>query len=125
MLCDVFLVFYTQSLVLMLQYHIPKQTNILLFPCLYGMFFYVFVVLYTQSLVLKLQHHISTTKQFTVPLFTQYIMLCVLCVCCILHTITCTKVTTSHLNNKTIYRSLVYTVCSVLCSLYLTHTFLY
>ena len=32
------------------------------------------------------------------------------CVCCILHTITCTNVTISHINNQTFYRSRVYTV---------------
>ena len=76
------------------------------------MFFYVFVLFYTQSLVLMLQYHISTTKHSTVPLFIRYVLLCV---CCILHTITCTNVTISHLNNQTFYRSLVYTVCSFMC----------
>ena len=96
--------------------HINK--NILPFPCLYGMFFHVFVVFYTQSLVLMLQYHISTTKHSTVPLFIRYVLLCV---GCILHTITCTNVTISHINNQTFYRSHVYTVCSFMCLLYFTH----
>ena len=76
------------------------------------MFFDVFVVFYTQSLVLKLQYHISTTKNSTVPLFILYILSCV---CCILHTITSTNVTISHINNQTFYHSFVYTVCSFMC----------
>ena len=78
------------------------------------MFFYVFVVFYTQSLVLMLQYHISTTNHSNVPLFIRY---AILYVCCILHTITCTNVTKSHINNQTFYRSLVYMVCSVICLL--------
>jgi hypothetical protein len=89
-----------------------QQPNILPFPCLYGMFLYVFVVFYTQSLVLMLQYQISTTKHSTVPLFIWYVLLCL---CCILHTITCTNVTISHITNQTLYRSLVYTVCSCMC----------
>jgi ABC-type siderophore export system fused ATPase/permease subunit len=85
---------------------------------LYGMFFYVFVVFYTQSLVLMLQYHISTTKHSTVPLFIRYVLLCVRC---ILPTITSTNVTVSHINNQTFYRSFVYTVCSFMCLLYFTH----
>ena len=120
----VFVVSYTQLLVLMLQYHISttkhstvpmftryallyvrcilhttsctnvtishitNQPNILPFPCLYGMFFYVFVVFYTQPVVIILQYHISPT-------------------------------------NQTFYRSLVYTVCSFMCLLYFTHNHLY
>jgi hypothetical protein len=45
----------------------------------------------------------------------------ILRVCCIVHTITCTNVTISHINNQTFYCSLVYTVCSFICSLYFTH----
>jgi hypothetical protein len=71
------------------------------------MFFYVFVVFYTQLLVLMLQYHISTTKHSTVPLFIRCFLLCVRC---ILHTITCTNVTISHINNQQFYRSRVYTV---------------
>ena len=82
------------------------------------MYFYVFVVFYTQLLVLMLQYHISTTKHSTVPLFKLYVLLCV---CCIFHTITSTNVTISYINNQTFYRSLVYTVCSFMCSLYFTH----
>jgi hypothetical protein len=52
-----------------------QQPNILPFPCLYSMFFYVFLVFYTQSLVLMLQYHISTTKHSTVQLFIQYVLL--------------------------------------------------
>jgi hypothetical protein len=106
------------------------------------MFFYVLVVFYTQLLALMLQYHISTTKYSTVPLFILYVLVCVccilhtgtctnvtishinnqtffsslfiryvlLCVCCILHTITCTNVTLSHINNQTFYPSRVYTV---------------
>ena len=70
------------------------------------MLFYMFVVFYTQSLVLMVQYHISTTKHSTVPVFIRYVLLC------ILHTITSTNVTLSHINNQTFYRSLVYTVCS-------------
>jgi hypothetical protein len=99
-----------------------QQPNILPFPCLYGMFLYVFVVFYTQSLVLILKYHISTTKHSTVPMFIQYVLLCV---CCISHTITSTNVTISHINNQTFYCSLVYTVCSFMCLLYFTHTHLY
>ena len=113
----VFVVFYTQSLVLMLQYHISttKHSTVPLFIRYVLLSVFVF---YTQSLVLMLQYHISTTKHSTVPLFIRYVLLCV---CCILHTITCTNVTISHLNNKTFYRSLVYTVCSFMCLLYFTH----
>ena len=89
-----------------------QQPNILPFPCLYGMFLYVFVVFYTQSLVLMLQYQISTTKHSTVPLFIWYVLLCL---CCILHTITSTNVTISHITNQTLYRSLVYAVCSFMC----------
>ena len=76
------------------------------------MFLYVFVVFYTQSLVLMLQYQISTTKHSIVPLFIWYVLLCL---CCILHTITCTNVTISHITNQTLYRSRVYTVCSCMC----------
>ena len=76
------------------------------------MFFYVFVVFNTQSLVLKLQYHISTTKHSTIPLFILYVLLCVRC---ILHTITGTNFTKSGINNQTFYRSRVYTVCSFMC----------
>ena len=149
-----FVVFYTQPVVLILQYHISQtkhstvpvfilyvllfvryilhttscnnitishitnQPNILPFPCLYGMFFYVFVVFYTQSLVLMLQYRISTTKHSTVPVYILYVLLCV---CCILHTFTCSNDTISHINNQTFYSSCVYTVCSFICSLYFTH----
>ena len=121
MFCYVFVVFYTQLLVLMLQYHIstPKHSSV---PFFNGMFFYVFVVFYTQSLALMLQYHISSTKHSTVPLFTRYVLLCV---CCILHTITCTNVTISHIINQIFYRSRVYTVCFVVCLLYFTHNHLY
>ena len=81
------------------------------------MFFYVFVVFYTQSLVLMLQYHISTTKHSIVHLFIRYVLLCV---CCILHTITSTNVTISHINNQTFYRSLVYTVCSFVLVVFYT-----
>ena len=94
-----------------------QQPNILPFLCLYGMFFYVCVVFYTQSLVLMLQYHIST-KHSTVPLFIRYVLLCV---CCILHTITSTNLTISHITNQTFHRCLVYTVCSVMYLLYFTH----
>ena len=133
MLFYMFVVFYTQSLVLMLQYHISttkhstvplfiryvllfvryilhttscnnitishitNQPNILPFPCLYGMFFYVFVVFYTQSLVLMLQYHISTTKHSTVPLFIRYVLLFVRY---ILHTTSCNNITISHITNQ-------------------------
>jgi uncharacterized protein (UPF0332 family) len=73
----------------------------------YTVYHFVFVVFCTQSLVLLLQYHISTIKLSTVPLFIRYVLLCV---CCILHTITCTNVTISHINNQTFYRSCVYTV---------------
>ena len=86
------------------------------------MFFYMFVVFYTQSLVLMLQYHISTTKHSTVPLFIRCVLLCL---CCILPTITCTNVTISHINNQTFYCTLVYTVCSFICSLYFRHNHLY
>ena len=71
------------------------------------MFFYVLVVLFTQSLALMLQYHISTTKHSTVPVCIRYVLLCV---CSILHTITCTNVTISHINNQKVYRSHAYTV---------------
>ena len=117
----VFVVFYTHSLVLNynITYHKP---NILPFPCLYGMFCYVFVVFYTQSLVLMLQYHISTTKHSRVPVFMRCVLLCVRC---ILPTITSTDATISHITNQTFYRSLVYTVCSVMCLLYFVHNYLY
>jgi hypothetical protein len=99
-----------------------QQPNILPFPCLYCMFFYVCFVFYTQLLVLMLQYHISTTKHSTVPLFILYVLLCLFC---ILHTITCTNATISHNNNQTFYRSLVYTVCSFMSVLYFTHNYLY
>jgi hypothetical protein len=117
----VFVVFYTQSLVLMLQYHISttKHSTVPLFIRYVLLCVFVF---YTQSLVLMLQYHISTTKHSTVPLFIRYVLLCV---CCILHTITCTNVTISHLNNQTFISSIVYIVCSFMCSWYFTHKFLY
>ena len=127
----VFVVSYTQSLVLMLQYHISttkhstvplfiryvllcvccilhtltctklqyhispiKHSTVLLFIWCVQLF--VLLNFYTQSLVLKLQYYISTTKHSTVPLFMRYVLLCV---CCILHTITSTSVTISHINN--------------------------
>ena len=71
------------------------------------MFFYVFVVFYAQLLALMLQYHISTTKHSTVPVCIRYVLLCV---CSILHTITCTNVTISHINNQNVYRSHAYTV---------------
>ena len=114
MFCYVFVVFYTQSLVPYL-ISITKHSTV---PLFIRMFLYVFVVLYTKSLVLMLQYHILTTKHSNVPLFIQYVLLCV---CCILHTITSTNVTISHINNQTFYRSLVYTVRSVMCLLYFTH----
>ena len=84
----------------------------------YTVYHFVFVVFCTQSLVLMLQDHISTIKHYSVPVFIRYVLLCI---CCILHTPTCTNVTISHINNQTFYRSLVYTVCYVMCSLYFTH----
>jgi hypothetical protein len=148
----VFIVFYTQSLVLMLQYHISttKHSTVPLFMryvlvCVcyilhtitstnvtishinnqtfyrsrvYTENYFVLVVFYTQSLVLMLQYHISTTKHSTVPLFIRYVLLCV---CCILHTITSTNVTISHINNQTFYRFRVYTVCYFICLLYFAH----
>jgi hypothetical protein len=80
------------------------------------------VVDYTKSLVLMLQYHISTTKHSNVPLFIQYVLWCA---CCILHTFTSTNVTISHINNQIFYHSLVYTVCTFMCSLYFTHTHYY
>jgi hypothetical protein len=152
----VFVVFYTQSLVLMLQYHISttKHSTVPLFiryvilcvccilhtltctnvtishinnqafyrSLVYTVYYFVFVVLYTQPLVLMLQYHISTTKHSTIPLFIRYVLLCVRC---ILHTITISNVTISHINNQTFYRSLIYTVCSFMCSLYFTHNHYY
>ena len=72
----VLVVFYTQSLVLMLQYHILtiKHSTVPLF--IRYVLLCVFV-LYTQSLVLMLQYHILTTKHSTVPLFIRYVLLCV------------------------------------------------
>jgi cell division protein FtsW (lipid II flippase) len=81
------------------------------------MFFYGFVLFYTQSQVLMLQYHISTTKHSTVHLFIWCVLLCV---CCILHTITSTNVTISHINNQTFHRSLVYTVCSFVLVVFYT-----
>jgi hypothetical protein len=81
--------------------------------------FYVFVALYTQSPVLMLQYQISTTKHSTVPVFIRKLF----CARCILHTITSTNVTISHINNQTFYRSLVYAVCSFMCLLYFTHNY--
>jgi hypothetical protein len=152
MLFYVFLVFYTQSLLPMLQYYISttKHSTVPLFiryvilcvccilhtltctnvtishinnqafyrSLVYTVYYFVFVVFYTQSIVLFLQYRISTTKHSTVPVFIRYV---ILCVCCILHTITSTNVTISHINNQTFYRSLVYAVCSFMCSLYFTH----
>ena len=80
------------------------------------------VVLYTQSLVLMLQYHLSTTKHSTVPVFKRYLLVSL---CFILHTITSTNVTISHINNPTFYRSHVYTVCSFMCLLYFTHNYLH
>ena len=97
-----------------------QQPNIIPFPCLYRMFFYVFIVFYTHIPVLMLQYHISTTKHYSVPMFIWYV---ISCVPCIVHTIASIKVTISHIIIQTIYRSLVYTICSFMCSLYLTHTF--
>ena len=82
------------------------------------MIYYVFSELFTHSLVLMLHYHILTTKHYTVPLFIRYVLVCV---CFILHTITCANVTISHINNQAFYRSSVYTVCSFMRSLYFTH----
>jgi hypothetical protein len=60
-----------------------------------SMFCYVFVVFYTQSLVPYL---ISITKHSTVSLFIRYVLVCV---CCIVHKITSTNVTISHINIHT------------------------
>jgi hypothetical protein len=117
----VFVVIYTQSLVLMLQYHISTTKHATVHVVIRYVLLCVFVF-YTQSLVLMLQYHISTTKHATVPLFIRYVLLCV---CCILHSITCTNVTISHINNQTFYRSCVYTVCSFICLLYFTHNHYY
>ena len=117
----VFVVFYTQSLVLLLQYHITTTKHATV-PLFIRMFFYVYVVFYPQSLVLMLQYHISTNKHSTVPLFMRHVLLYVRC---ILYTITSTNVTISHINNQTFYRSLVYTVCSFMSVLYFTHNYLY
>jgi hypothetical protein len=157
MLCYVFVLFNTQSLLLMIQYHISttKHSTVHLFiqyvllcvccilhtitrtnatishinnqtfyrSCVYTVHYVVLVVLYTQSLLLMIQYHISTTKHYTVHLFIQYVLLCVRC---ILHTITSTNVTISHINNQILYRSRFYTVCSFMCSfLYLTQNHLY
>jgi hypothetical protein len=148
----VFVVFYTQSLVLMLQYHISPTIHstvplftqyVILSVCcilhtltstnvtishinnqtfyhslVYTVCTFMCVVFYTQSLILMLQYHISTTKHSTIHLFIRYVLLCVRC---ILHTITSTNVTISHINNQTFYHSLVYSVCSFMCLLYCTH----
>jgi hypothetical protein len=110
-------VFYTQSLVLMLQYHIltTKHSTVPLFIRYVLLCVFVF---YTQSLLLMLQYHISTTKHSSVPVFILYV---IVCVCFILHTITCTNATISHINNQTFYCSCLYTVCSFMCLLYFTH----
>jgi hypothetical protein len=148
----VFVVSYTQSLALMLQYHLSTTKNstvpmfiryVFLYVCcilhtitctnvtishinnqtfyhsrVYTVYHFMFVVLYTQALVLMLQYHISPTKHSTVPLFIRYVLLFVRC---ILHTTSCTNITISHITNQTFYCSLVYTVCSFICSLYFTH----
>ena len=90
----------------MLQYHISttKHSSV---PFFIRYVLYVLVVLFTQSLALMLQYHISTTKHSTVPVCIRYVLLCV---CSILHTITCTNVTISHINNQKVYRSHAYTV---------------
>ena len=85
-----------------------------------GLFFYLCPELYTHSLILKLQYQISSTKHYTVPLFIRYVLLCV----CFI-TITYTKVTILQIKNKMSYRSLVYSVCSFMCSLYFTHNHKY
>ena len=90
----------------MLQYHISttKHSSV---PFFIRYVLYVLVVLFTQSLALMLQYHISTTKHSIVPVCIRYVLLCV---CSILHTITCTNVTISHINNQKVYRSHAYTV---------------
>ena len=88
----------------------------------YTVYHFVFVVFCTQSLVVMLQYHISTTKHSTVPVFIRHVLVSV---CCILHKITCTNVTISHINNQAFYSSRVYTVCSFMCLLYFTHNYLY
>ena len=81
------------------------------------MFCYVFVVFYTQSLVLMLQYHISTPKHSTVHLFIRYVLLCV---CCILHTITSTNATISHITPKhaTVPMFIRYVLLCVCCNLH-------
>jgi hypothetical protein len=121
-ICSVmFVVLYTQSLVLMLQYHLSTTKHSTVPVFIRYVLVCVLCILPT-SLVLMVQCHISTNKHSTVPVFIWYVLLYVRC---ILHTITSTNVTISHINHQTFYRSLVYTVCYFICLLYFTHNYLY
>ena len=137
---------YTQSLVCSITYQQPKILPLCVSCCIlhtitstnvtishinnqtfyrslvYTVCSFMFVVLYTQSLVLMLQYHLSTTKHSTVPVYIRYVLVSL---CFILHTITSTNVTISHITKQTFYRSRVYTICSFMCLLYFTHNHLY
>jgi hypothetical protein len=105
MFCYVFVVLYTQSLVLLLQYHTSttKHSTVPVFIryiilcslyCTHNHLYYCYNITYQQPSILAFPYLYGT----------------LVCVHCIVHTITCTNVTISHINNQQFYRSRVYTV---------------
>jgi hypothetical protein len=101
----VFVVLYTQSLVLMLQYHISttKHSSVPVF-----IRYITLCSLYCTHNHLYCCYNITYQQPNILPFPCLYATL--ICVRCIVHTITCTTATISHINNQTFYRSRPYTV---------------
>ena len=117
----VFVVFYTQSLVLMLQNQVStiKHSTVPVF------------IRYVLSCACCILHTIISTN-VTISHINNQTFYCslVYTVCsfmcfCILHTITFTNVTISHINNQTFISSRVYTLCYCMCLFYFTYNHLY
>ena len=100
-----FVVLYTHSLVILLQYHISttKHSTVPVFIryiilcslyCTHNHLYYCYNITYQQPNILPFLCLCGTS----------------FCVRCIVHTITCTTATISHINNQTFYCSSVYTV---------------
>ena len=117
-ICSVmFVVLYTQSLVLMLQYHLSttKHSTVPVFKryLLVSLCFILHTITSTNVTILHINNQTCSRS-----LVNTYVLLSDRC---ILHTITSTNFKISHINHQTFYRSRVYTVCSIMCSLYLTN----
>ena len=116
MFCYVFVLLYTQSLVLMLQYYISttKHSSVPVF-----IRYITLCSLYCTHNHLYCCYNITYQQPNILPFPCLYGTL--FGVRCIVHTITSTNVTISHINNQTFYRYRVYTVCYFMCMLYFTH----